>query len=188
MKIGIDISQVAYSHTGVSNFTANLVEQLINNDKENEYVLFFSSLRRKVPVEAFNFSTKSNVKIKTFKFPPTLLDLIWNKLHVFPIEWFIGSVDIFITSDWTEPPAQSAKKISILYDSIIYKYPEETHNTTEIRGLNVSSNIVAIQKRKHTWMKKEASKIICISNATKKDAIDLLNIEEEKLEVVYPGV
>ena len=57
MRIGIDISQLAYSGTGVANYLENLVSELLKIDTKNEYVLFFSSsLRRnfQFPVSIFN--------------------------------------------------------------------------------------------------------------------------------------
>lgn len=182
MKIGIDISQMAYERTGVANYLRNLVLQLVEQDQENEYILFFSSMRRNFQFSVFpltwpgNFQSKNNVTIKQFKLPPKLLDLLWNKLHIMPIENFIGDVDLFITSDWTEPPTRRAKKATILYDLIVYKYPEETDKT-----------IIATQKRKLQWVKKESDAIFCISEATKKDAMKILGIEEGRLFVVYPG-
>src|SRR5262249_16832863 len=125
----------------------------------------------------FNFQSNSNVTIKKFKLPPSLLDILWNRLHVLPIENLIGDVDVFITSDWTEPPTKKAKKITILYDLIIYKYPEET-----------AKSIIATQKSKLKWVKKEAAKVLCISEATKRDAMEILGLEEKRLEVIYPGV
>jgi len=94
-----------------------------------------------------------------------------------PIENLIGDVDVFITSDWTEPPTKRAKKMTILYDLIVYKYPQET-----------ADKIVATQKRKLAWVKKESDMILCISEATKKDASEILGINEKQLEVIYPGV
>ena len=177
MRIGIDISQIAYEKTGVSEYLTNLVQNLIKIDKNNEYILFFSSLRRDIKNQRLNIkSTDKRVKIKTFRFPPTVLDLLWNKLHVLPIERLIGDVDVFITSDWTEPPSK-AKKATILYDLVVYKNPQET-----------ASKIVRIQKRKLKWVKKESDMIFCISEATKKDAIEILGIQEDKLRVIYPGV
>ena len=181
MKIGIDISQLAYPNTGVANYLKNLVEYLIANDKKNEYVLFFSSMRggfqmsNFIPTESGPISNK-NVIIKKFKFPPTLLDLLWNRLHIFPIEWFIGNVDVFITSDWTEPPS-SARKATVLYDLIVYKYPEET-----------DKKIVDVQKRKLKWVKKESHMVFCISESSRKDAQELLKIDADRLSVIYPGV
>lgn len=177
MRIGIDISQLAYEKTGVANYLRNLVEGLLTADKENEYVLFYSSLRRNFQFSIFNFQSNSNVSIKQFKFPPTFLDLVWNKLHILPIETLIGDVDIFISSDWTEPPTKKAKKATILYDLIVYKSPEET-----------AAKIVETQKRKLYWTKKECDVILCISDSTRKDAMEILGIEESKLRVAYPGL
>ena len=175
MKIGIDISQLAYERTGVANYLQGFVQGLISIDTQNEYVLFYSSLRRKLALPA-GFKN-SNVSIKQFKFPPTFLDLVWNKLHILPIEKLIGEVDIFISSDWTEPPTQKAKKATILYDLIVYKYPQET-----------AQKIIETQKRKLSWTKKECDVILCISQSTKKDAMEILGIEENRLKVAYPGI
>jgi hypothetical protein len=49
-------------------------------------------------------------------------------------------------------------------------------------------NIVSVQKRKLKWVKKEVQKILCISEATKKDAEELLHIDKSRLAVIYPGV
>jgi len=179
MKIGVDISQLAYKDTGVANYLGNLVKNLFTIDKENEYVLFFSSMRKTIPsfAEASTDKQNSRVQVRTFPFPPMLLNLLWNKLHVFPIEWLIGDVDVFITSDWTEPPTRRAKKATILYDLIIYKYPEETDR-----------KIVQTQRRRLEWVKKESDIIFCISESTKKDAMKILRIDDKKLRVIYPGM
>jgi len=175
MKIGIDISQLAYKNTGVANYLQNLVQSLVEIDKKNEYILFFSSFRRRIQSSKLKIQSP-NVQIKTFKIPPTFLDILWNRFHILPIENFIGDVDIFITSDWTEPPVKKAKKATILYDLIVYKYPNET-----------AQKIIEVQKRKLAWAKKESSMFFCISEATKKDAQEILGINETRLAVTYPG-
>lgn len=159
MKIGIDISQSVYEGTGVGNYTKNLVENLLAIDKSNEYVLFGSSLRRRQ--KGF------------WPFPPTLLDLFWNQWHVLPIEKLIGKIDVFHTSDWTQPPAQ-AKKVTTVFDLVVYKYPETSHQ-----------KIIETQKRALEWAKKECRAFIAISNSTKKDMVEILKIPEEKIKVIY---
>lgn len=178
MRIGIDVSQLAHEGTGVARYLSALVEHLLRIDTENEYILFYSSLRKKFRVSRFNFSSKQhNLTIKIYRIPPTVLAILWNKLHIAPIEWFIGNVDVFISSDWTEPPVQKAKKATILYDLIVYKYPQET-----------DAKIISIQKKKLSWAKRECIIFFCISEATKKDAMEILGIEEGRLKVMYPGI
>lgn len=187
MKIGIDISQTQYEGTGVGQYLSGLVKGLLEYDHKNDYVLFFSSLRKeiqnskfKIPAFAKASAGKQNynsrVKIKSFFFPQTFLDLLWNRLHIFPIEWFIGEVDVFISSDWTQPPTKRAKKATILYDLIVHKYPQE-----------MDRKIVQTHKRRLEWVKKECDMIFCISEATKKDAMEILDIDEKRLKVTYPG-
>jgi hypothetical protein len=177
MKIGIDISQLAYPGTGVANYLQSLVFSLIESDSKNEYILFFSSLRGKLPIAVLALSKKENVTIKTFKFPPSALNIMWNKIHKHPIENFIGEVDWFITSDWTEPPAMKAKKGTIIYDMIVYKYPQETHE-----------KIIKTQKKKLSWVKKESDVIFTISESSKKDIEEILGIDPSKIKVIYPGL
>src|SRR5690554_5902019 len=111
MKIGIDVSQLAYQNTGVANYLENLVLALIRNDRKNNYVLFFSSLRRFLPPDfEEEVSRFDNVTIKKFRLPPTALNFMWNKVHKLKIEKLIGKVDFFITSDWAEPPTRKIKK------------------------------------------------------------------------------
>lgn len=177
MKIGIDISQIVYG-TGVSTYTKKLVENLLKIDTENEYVLFGSSLRSKKKLQEFAHSLEEykNVQIKIISYPPTLLEFLWNKLHMLPIEKFIGEVDLFHSSDWTQPPVKSknTKKVTTIHDMIPYIFPSSVH-----------PKIVASQKRRLSRVKKEVDLIIADSETTKDDVVKFLQIEESKIKVVY---
>lgn len=175
MRIAIDISQIVYQGTGVAKYTKGLIEALLKYDKKNRYVFFFSSLRQKLDI---NVETKICQKflLKKYFLPPTLLDFLWNKLHIFPIDNFIGENDLVLTSDWTEPPSQS-KKITVVHDLIYLKFPE-----------TLDKKIVNVQKRRLVWVKKESSLIISDSFATKNDIVELLKVPEDKIKVIYPAV
>lgn len=177
MTIGIDISQIVYEGTGVARYTKNLVEAILNYDTENDYVFFFSSLRRTLDSN-LEKRIKQKHKLNKFFFPPQLLNLFWNQLHQIKINHLIGICDVFISSDWTQPPISSpTKKVTIVHDLVFLKYPETLH-----------PKIAAVQKRRLYWVKKECDLIIVDSQSTKKDLITLLNIEKRRLRVVYPAV
>lgn len=178
MKIGIDISQMAYEGTGVGEYTKQLVKRIVDIDDKNEYILLF--INRKYQIENIKYqikSKKSNFKIKTIRLPISWLEFFWNRLHVFPIEWFVGDVDVFLTSDWLEPPTQKARKVTTIHDLSIFKTPE-----------SFDKKIISVHKRKLAWVKKESNLIMCDTLATKKDVMDILGIEKERLKVVYPGI
>lgn len=164
MKIGIDISQIVYG-TGVSVYTKNLVNSLLKIDKENEYVLFGASLRRRKEIlEAFP-------QAKVVPIPPTAADIIWNKFHTFPIEKLIGQVDVFHTSDWTEPPA-NAFKVTTVHDLYPLKFPKLVH-----------PKILDVHRGKLYWVKKESRRIIVPSQSTKSDLVGL-GFDENIIRVI----
>ncbi len=173
MKIGIDISQIVYEGTGVATYVRNMVNTLLKLDKKNEYILFGASLRQQKKLRAFG----SKARLVLVPIPPTVLTFLWNTLHILPIETFTGPLDVFWSSDWTQPPLARAKGVTTIHDLIALKFPAET-----------DARIVAAHKRRLAWVEKECEAIFCDSESTKKDIKDLLNIPEAKLHVVYPGI
>jgi glycosyltransferase involved in cell wall biosynthesis len=174
MIIGIDISSVVYQ-TGVSNYTLNLVRNLIEIDRKNTYKLFFSSLRQPLPSEIKALENFSNVKIYHFRLPPTLLEILWNQLHILPIESFIGDCDIFHTSDWTQPPTVKAKAVATIHDLTPFLNPAWHH-----------PKIINAHTRKMNLAAKECSQFICVSKNTKKDLLELFpKIDTNKITVIY---
>jgi len=174
MIIGIDVSSVCYQ-TGVSNYTLNLVRSLLKIDTKNQYKLFFSSLRQPLPLEVKEFTRHKNVSLYHFRLPPTLLQILWNQLRLFPIETFIGHCDIFHTSDWTQPPTFRAKTIATIHDLTPFLYPQ-WHQP----------KVISAHKNKMKWASKKCSHLICVSQNTQKDLLKLFfKISPTKTSVVY---
>lgn len=173
MRIGIDVSQIIYG-TGVSTYTRNLIELLLKIDKENDYVLFGGSLRRFQELKKIAEIGSSEKRI--FPFPPTFLDLIWNRLHILPVDNFIGKVDVFHSSDWTQPPTK-AYKVTTVHDLAPLRFPSIT-----------PKKIIDVHKGRLSWVKKEADKIIAVSEFTKKEIIELLGVDENRVVVIPEAV
>lgn len=180
MKIGIDISQVVYEGTGVATYVCRMVEALLSVDNHNAYVLFGSSLRKRSKLNEFAIRLKKiypNVSFVFLPFPSWLLDVLWNRLHIIPIEWIIGNVDVFWSSDWTQPPLARAYGMTTIHDVSFLRFPETFAQT-----------IIDVQKRRLAWAKRECKAILCDSEATKMDTIEFYNVNPRILHVVYPGI
>ena len=179
MRIGIDISQIVYEGTGVKRYVEEIVRGLLQIDKENEYILFGASLRQYAVFRRYFqgiLHLSKKVRLVTVPLPPTVLDIIWNKLHILPVEWFTGPLDIFWSSDWTQPPLVHAKGVTTIHDVSFLKFPE-----------NFAEKIITIQKRRLAAAQKNCRMFFCDSEATRLDAKELLGIHEDQLKVVYPG-
>lgn len=163
MKIGFDISQTAH-HGGVSYYTKNLAESLLKNP-DVEMVYFYSSLRK--PYEG------NLPNVKFYRIPPTIFEILFNRIRILPIETFIGNVDIFHSSDWAQPPTK-AKKVTTFHDVVPLKFPEWS-----------TSKIVGVHRRRMELVENEIDMVIAVSEATKKDLLEVSNIPEEKIKVIY---
>lgn len=189
MTIGIDISQIAFEGSGVGAYVRNMVAALVRTYPEHSFVLFGSSLRKRRVFSEFVKTLERPVKLVVLPLPPTVLEMMWNRLHIVPVEWLTGKLDVFWSSDWTQPPLLSCVGVTTIHDLSILRYPEESSNRASLDAgsARIVANIVATQKRRLARAGKACSVFFCDSEATREDARALLGIPEKKLVVVYPG-
>ncbi len=169
MTIGIDVSQSIYG-SGVSDYTIDLVTSLQKLLPSSDLRLFGSSFRRQKDL------TKLFPRLNPYPFPPVLMDLVWNRLHLIPIETFMGKIDVFHTSDWTEPPSH-APKVTTVHDLSPFLYPEEMAS----KGIR---DITRTHKAKMNWVVKESRKIICVSQNTADDLQKYFSVTPERIVVI----
>jgi glycosyltransferase involved in cell wall biosynthesis len=132
-------------------------------------VLFAGSLRRKA--EVLGVFPQS----KVFPIPPTFADILWNRLHVLPIEKLIGQVDVLHTSDWAEPPS-TAFKVTTVHDLAPFLYPN-------LFPKDMIRNIVDTHRSKLALVRQETYRVIVPTQATKSDLIKL-GFSESKIRVI----
>lgn len=172
MKIAIDISQIVYG-TGVSSYTKQLVAHLLELRSGNDFLLFAGSLRRGGEIK------KMFPQSKVFPLPPSLSNLLWNRLHVLPLENLIGKTDVVHTSDWAEPPAH-AVKVTTVHDLSPFLYPN-------LFPRDILRDIVSVHKSKLGWVKEESRRIIVPTTATKTDLVEM-GFNEKIIRVIPEGV
>ena len=180
MKIGIDISQIAHVGTGVAQYVRAIVSELVAKDGRNEYVLFGASLRKSEVFHEFFAGlgeSGSRVRLVVVPIPPTILVILWNRLHWIPVEWFIGPIDVFWSSDWTQPPLSRARGVTTIHDV--------SYLTV---GDSFVSHIRETQKQRLRWVKAECQRIFCDSRSTQDDVVSMMGIAKEKTVVIYPGI
>lgn len=163
IKIGMDISQLAHEG-GVVTYTRNLSESL-SRHQDLYMVFFYSSLRKK-----YKGSLKN---VKSYRLPPSIFEVFFNRFRNISIEKFIGPIDIFHSSDWIQPPTK-AIKVTTYHDVVPLKYPQWS-----------VPSIVKVHKRRLELVRKEIDAIIAVSETTKKDLMEVSGIPSEKITVIY---
>lgn len=166
MKVGFDISQTIHPG-GVSNYTKNLGLELQKLD-DLSMVFFFSAFRK-----SYHGPLKN---VKKFRLPPTLFEVMFNRIRTVGIEKFIGPVDIYHSSDWVQPPTK-AKTVTTYHDLVPLLYPKWSH-----------PKIVSVNKVRLKLVENEVDKVIAVSESTKNDLLSISKLKPSQVDVVYEGV
>ena len=176
MRIGIDCR--LWNETGVGRYIRNLVLNLQKIDKKNEYALFvlskdYSSIISHLS-SLISHLVKSDIRWHTIeeqlKFPAII-----NKENLDLMHFPYFSVPIFYNRAF----------VVTIHDLII------NHFSTG-RASTLSDTVYKLKLLTYKLILKtaaqKAKKIIAVSNTTKKEITDHLNIDSSKIVVTYEGV
>lgn len=166
IRVGMDISQTAYIG-GVSTYTQELASQLLSFE-DLEMVFFYSSLRRPY--------SGTLPHVRTSVLPPSVMEVLFNYLRMPSIDLFLDKLDVFHSSDWTQPKSR-AKKVTTYHDLIPVKFPEWS-----------DPKIVRVHQKRLELVSKEVDIIIAVSESTKRDLLELSVVDEDRVVVIYEGV
>lgn len=179
MIIGVDITSLAYQGFGVTNYTYNLIKNLLTIDKKNEYRLFYSSFNKSKNISYLNEFRTLGAKVYEYRIPLAVLQIFWKKFNILPVELFIGKVDMFYFSDFLRSPLYTGTKgVTTIHDLVWKIYPQYHEQIV------VETHAIKLKK---TIEHKDV--VITDSLSTKKDLSKYFpEINKEKIHVVYPGI
>ncbi len=175
MRVGIDISAIQYGR-GISRYTSNLVRALHAKKTDVALKMFGTSLRQREALQQFVDKETPGAFARIFPQPTKIMEVVWNRFHTFSPELFLGELDVFHSWEM-QPPLKKAALVSTIHDLAMLRYPE-------------TANAYVLQMNQASWkhLKKEAKAIIAVSHSTKKDIVELLQIEPSRVHVVHEAL
>jgi len=162
LKIGIDCTSLCRKITGIEYYTLNLVKNILTVDKKNEYTIFF---RKEVHSELKRFEKKAKFLI----FPinnQIFCEQIW-------LPYIVRREKVELMHFPAFPPGVLIPKnyIITIFDATVWKYPK----TLSWKGKFYMKPLI-------TLATKRASKILTISENSKKDIIKFSKVPTNKVE------
>jgi len=180
MRIGIDARTILNPKEGEAigsgHYTYQLLKNILELDKENEYVIFFDFRAREKDIQKF---TKLNVRIVFYPFSDyrKYLPGAYNEILTASTLAKENLDVLHSTSPSSRIPSTYRGKIVVTFhDMAIYKIPECFPKTMVIRN-----------KFSYRLMAKKADKIIAVSESIKKELDDEFKIGD-KVEVIHGGL
>lgn len=181
MKIGIDISLLCISQTGIGQYRYNLVNALIRERPEDEFYLYGFNYRLNEKIDELEFVNSSghrhgrNWKIDLKRFPNRAASLWWNYFRGPKLESVVEECDCYHLSETGfQPSAKSV--VATIHDLTIEKFPE----------LHLKENRLFSEQR-HRRLAESDAKIIAVSENTKNDFVEFYGVDPGRIEVVYHG-
>lgn len=177
MRILIDVRVMGRGGaSGIEEYTRELVTALLAADKENEYILFANSFRRKDPLpEAWQSNPR--VRIVNWHIPNKLLDAAVRFFGWPAIDRLIPA-DLVFSPHFTMLKTARAPRIITFHDLAFIHHPD----------------FFDWRQKLWHWLQDyrrqacEATHLIAVSEFTKRDLQKSLGIPREKITAVYSGI
>jgi len=170
MRIGIDARMYGSGFTGIGRYTYELIRNLAEIDKENEYVIFL----REEEYDKFNPPNERFSKILA-DFPHYSFAEQIDFLKLLNS----SNLDLMHFAHFNVPIFYNKPYIVTIHDLTLSFYPGKKMNSFIRRSA---------YKLVLRTITKKALKIIAVSNHTKMDLQKIYNIPDERIEVIYNGV
>lgn len=170
MRIAINTLSLNKTKAGMGNYIINLVNNLAHIDKKNEYHVFVSENNK----HFFNIK-QGNFKIINIGriIRINLARLVWEQVFL-PAYVKRHKIDVLHSPGFVIPFLSKAKNVLTIADMTFINYPK----------------VHTIVKRAYfglfmPYSMRKADRIISISGSTKRDALKLININPDKIEVTH---
>lgn len=175
MHLGIDITSLLYDR-GVSRYTRNLLLAL-NNLPQMQFSLYGSSLRRRQDlVQQIKSLHLRREKHLLQAYPVSLLSKLWQS-GLNSILPRLPGIEVFHAWDWHLPPDKTLPMVITIHDLAMLRMPHIAHPKV-LRAHQIAWDRISHSK----------TQIIAVSQTTKRDIIELLNIDPRRVQVVYEAL
>jgi len=174
MRIGIDARLL--NETGVGRYIRNLIEQLKELDKENQYIVYLSE------------NTFSSFVLPNNRWEKRLATPHWHTLWeqiAMPFLFLKDNLDLLHVPYFNIPIFYPKKYIATIHDLTILHFP--TGKASLLFPILYWLKFLAFKLILAIGLKRSAG-IITPSETTKQEIIEHFNISGEKIKVTYEGV
>lgn len=173
MKIGFDAKRLYHNSTGLGNYSRDLLRILVKYYPNNDYILYNPKFKKH---SEFN----DDVPTITVVEPAGLWKVsksVWRSYgltqnaHTAKLDLFHG-----LSGELPIGISSHMKTIVTIHDLIFIRYPDL---------YSLWDRKIHLQKFRHAV--RRADRVIAISEQTKRDIIEFLNVDSSKIEVIYQG-
>jgi glycosyltransferase involved in cell wall biosynthesis len=176
LRIGFDATAAVHQGAGIGRYTRSLLAALAGRDDPDRFAVYFcgpGSGAGSMPALADRF------RVRKIPASDRVMNAVWQRARIpLPVQAFTGHVDVVHSPDFTLPPTGRTPTVLTVHDLAFLRHPD-----CAVPSLREYLETVVPRSARR------ATRIIAVSENTRHDVIDLLDVPPERVITVYeaPG-
>jgi glycosyltransferase involved in cell wall biosynthesis len=175
LTVGFDATAAARQHAGIGRYTRELLRALAFREDGTRYKVFYAGRG----VDGSGLPPLGNgFKVRSIPVTDRVSNAVWHRARFpVPIQTLIGRVSVLHSPDFTAPPALGRPTVVTVHDLAFEREPE--------------CAVPSLRQYLRRVVRRSASAathVIAVSRTTKQDLMELYDIPEDKISVIYEGV
>ncbi len=174
IQVGLDARPALNQRTGVGNYVFNLIQSLVELSVNEEFILFSNSFKNQFNIA--EFKELPNCSIRHFRYPNVLMNLLWERFGGNLLKKLTCNPNVIHFTGHIPKNPGNIPSVATVHDLFNVKFPESVAPEFRVSPKTFARSL------------KKIKKIIAVSDYTKTDLVNFLDIPEKKISVVHHGI
>ena len=171
--MAFDVLPLAGEPTGVGRFCAGLAGALVGRE---EVELRGYAVARNARAGTAVAAGALGLTVRTWRAPTRLVNAVWARADLPPIEWLVGPIDVLHGTNYVVPPARNAGRVVTVYDLTALRYPKFCAPASLAYPRLVARSV------------RQGAFVHVLSGFVRDEVIELLGVGADRVQVVPPGL
>jgi glycosyltransferase involved in cell wall biosynthesis len=178
VRIAFDVSPLSHPLLGIGNYIRGSLGGLVQVAGADHEIVAFAPTSIRGPERIRDALAGLDIELRTWRLPLShALRTAWSEAGRPPAERVLGDFDVLHFSDWMFPPQRAGVRATTIYDLVPLHHPEWTTGRTR-----------SMHMRKYRNAAQTCGVVFVISEYTRRDVVETLDLEPERVKVALPAV
>ncbi len=175
LRVAFDATAAVRQTAGIGRYTRELLSALASESEDIEYRTFAFARG----ADGYRDVLRSaKIHVRSVPLSDRVMNAVWYRCHVpLPVQLFAGTFDLYHSPDFSLPPLLRNPGVLTIHDLAFLTVPDAAYPTLR----TYLERVVPASAHR-------AAHVIAVSENTRKDVIQLLNISPERVTTISEGV